>query len=153
MRIDASSPDNYIEQLPEDKREVINKLRQVILENLPGGFEEVMSYGMIGYVVPHTVYPDGYHCNPDLPLPFMNIALQKNHVAVYHMGIYSDNELMKWFLDEYSKLSKTKPDIGKSCIRFKKPELIPFELIGLLAGKMTPGKWIETYESAFKNKK
>ncbi len=150
MKIQANSPDNYINQLPDDKRQVVKKLRKVILDNLPKGFEEVMSYGMIGYVVPHSIYPDGYHCNTDLPLPFMNLALQKNHIAVYHMGIYSDNALMNWFMNEYPKHSETRPDIGKSCIRFKKAEHIPFGLIGELAGKMTPQQWIKKYESAFK---
>lgn len=150
MKIQANSPDNYIDQLPDDKRQVVKKLRKVILDNLPKGFEEVMSYGMIGYVVPHSIYPDGYHCNTDLPLPFMNLALQKNHIAVYHMGIYSDNALMNWFMNEYPKHSETRPDIGKSCIRFKKAEHIPFGLIGELAGKMTPQQWIKKYESAFK---
>ncbi|MEE4284784.1 MAG: DUF1801 domain-containing protein [Mariniphaga sp.] len=151
MKIEATTPEQYIEQLPEDRKEYISKLRKVILENLPKGFAEEMSYGMIGYVVPKSVYPAGYHANPELPLPFINIASQKNHIAVYHSGIYADKNLMDWFLQEYPKHSKTKLDMGKSCLRFKKPEHIPFELIGELAGKMTVKKWVEIYEKNLKH--
>jgi uncharacterized protein YdhG (YjbR/CyaY superfamily) len=151
MKIEATTPEQYIEQLPEDRKEYISKLRKVILENLPKGFAEEMSYGMIGYVVPKSVYPAGYHANPELPLPFINIASQKNHIAVYHSGIYADKNLMDWFLQEYPKHSKTKLDMGKSCLRFKKPEHIPFELIGELAGKMTVEKWVEIYEKNLKH--
>jgi uncharacterized protein YdhG (YjbR/CyaY superfamily) len=151
MKIEATTPEQYIEQLPEDRKEYISKLRKVILENLPKGFAEEMSYGMIGYVVPKSVYPEGYHANPELPLPFINIASQKNHIAVYHSGIYADKNLMDWFLQEYPKHSKTKLDMGKSCLRFKKTEHIPFELIGELAGKMTVKKWVEIYEKNLKH--
>ena len=89
MKIEANSPEEYIASIPEDRKKPVSELRQVINENLPEGFEETMSYGMIGYVVPHTVYPDGYHCDPSLPLPFMNLASQKNYIAVYHSGIYA----------------------------------------------------------------
>lgn len=146
MKIEAQNPDDYIRQLPEDRKHAMEKLRKVILKNLPGGFEETMSYGMIGYVVPHSVYPGGYHCDPKLPLPFMNIASQKNYIALYHMGIYADEELMNWFTTEYKKQFGTKPDMGKSCVRFKKPDRIPFELAGNLAGKMSSGEWIDLYE-------
>ncbi len=128
----------------------MSKLRLVIKENLPAGFQETMSYGMIGYVVPHSIYPAGYHCTPELPLPFMNIASQKNFIAVYHMGIYADKNLLDWFVTEFPKHSNMKLDMGKSCIRFKKPEQIPFELIGELASKMTNEEWITIYESKFK---
>jgi uncharacterized protein YdhG (YjbR/CyaY superfamily) len=148
----ATTVKEYIDGLPEDRKEVINQLRTVIQKKLPKGFQEEMSYGMIGYVVPHTLYPAGYHCNPKLPLPFMNIASQKNFIAVYHMGIYADPKLMDWFLAEFPKHSKSKLDMGKSCIRFKKPEQIPFELIGELAAKMMPQDWITLYESAFNRK-
>ena len=131
----------------------MTELRKVILSNLPKGFKEVMGYGMLGYVVPHTLYPDGYHCDPKLPLPFINLASQKNFIAVYHMGIYSDPKLLKWFTDEFSKHSKNKLDMGKSCMRFKKPEQIPFKLIGELASKMSPQDWIDQYESVIKNRK
>ncbi len=108
-----------------------------------------MNYGMIGYVVPHTLYPKGYHCKPTDPLPFMNIASQKNFIAVYHMGLYADPQLLKWFTQEYPKHSTQKLDMGKSCIRFKKPDQIPFKLLGELAAKMTPTQWIQLYEKAF----
>ena len=148
----ATTVKEYIDGLPEDRKEAINQLRTVLQKKLPKGFQEEMSYGMIGYVVPHTLYPAGYHCNPKLPLPFMNIASQKNFIAVYHMGIYADPKLMDWFLAEFPKHSKSKLDMGKSCIRFKKTEQIPFELIGELAAKMMPQDWITLYESAFNRK-
>jgi Domain of unknown function (DU1801) len=150
MQSKAKTVEEYIESLPEDRKKAISELRKVILKNLPKGFKEEMSYGMIGYVVPHTLYPEGYHCNPELPLPFMNIASQKNFIAVYHMCVYSDKELHKWFTDEYSKSGKTKLDMGKSCLRFKKPDQIPFKLIGELASKITPEKWISIYERNIK---
>lgn len=105
---------------------------------------------MIGYVVPHSLYPDGYHCNPKLPLPFINIASQKHFIAVYHMGIYADKKLMAWFTKEYAKQVASKLDMGKSCIRFKKFDQIPLALIGALAAKMTPQQWIAVYEKEFK---
>lgn len=146
----ASTVNEYMEQLPQDRKAVIQELRKVISKNLPKGFQEEMSYGMIGYVIPHALYPAGYHCNPQLPLPFLNIASQKNFIAVYHMGIYADPKLMEWFTAEYPKHSKAKLDMGKSCMRFKKPEDIPFKLIGELATKMTVKDWIEVYEKNYK---
>lgn len=151
MKIEADSPEEYIQKIPEERKEPIKKLRSVISKNLPEGFKEQMSYGMIGYVVPHSLYPDGYHVTPELPLPFINIASQKNHIAVYHSGIYADDELMNWFKGEYPKHVKTKLDMGKSCIRFRNPDHIPYELIGELAGKMTPKEWIELYEKNIKS--
>lgn len=153
MKIEANSPEEYIDQLPDDRKQAMTKLRQTILDNLPKGFEETMSYGMIGYVVPHSIYPDGYHCNPKLPLPFINIASQKNFIALYHSGIYADNKLLEWFKNEYLKHCKSKLDMGKSCIRFKKVEQIPFDLIAQLTKKMSCEKWIEIYESNIKNRK
>src|SRR5690554_3763885 len=148
MKNDAVTPDSYIEQLAEDRREAFSRLRKTILNNLPEGFSEEMSYGMIGYVVPKSLYPEGYHANPNLPLPFINIASQKNFIALYHMGINADSKLLSWFLNEYSKYSNKKPDKGKSCIRFKKPDEIPFELIGQLSAKLTPLDWIDLYEKS-----
>jgi hypothetical protein len=130
--------------------DVMNALRDVILKQLPQGFEECINYGMIGYVVPHSIYPAGYHCDPKLPLPFMNIANQKSFIAFYHMGIYANEQLFNWFVAEYPKHCKTKLDMGKSCIRFKKLDDIPFELIAELAGKVSVSDWIKTYETAFK---
>ena len=153
MKIEANSPEQYIEQIPEDRKSAFSRLRQTILDNLPKGFKEEMSYGMIGYVVPKSIYPQGYHCDTKLPLPFINIASQKNFMALYHMGIYADKEILDWLTTEYPKYSKLKLDMGKSCIRFKKPELIPFELIGELVKRISVEKWIEIYESNLKNKK
>lgn len=147
MQSKAQTPDEYIATLPADRQDAMNQLRKVIKKNFPKGFTEQMSYGMVGYVVPHSTYPNGYHCDPKLPLPFLNIASQKNFIAVYHMGVYSDPKLLDWFVKEYPKHSKSKLDMGKSCIRFKKPAEIPFKLIGELVSKMTPQDWIETYES------
>lgn len=142
--------ENYIEQLPEDRKTAMQELRKIFSENLPEGFQECMSYGMIGYVVPHSIYPAGYHCDVKLPLPFMNLASQKSHIAVYHMGIYADSELLSWFQEEYSKQVKGKLDMGKSCIRFKKPELIPYNLFAELARKMSVQDWISIYEKNYK---
>ena len=152
MKIEAQSVQEYLENLPEERKEPIEKLRKIISENLPKGFEEQMSYGMIGYVIPHSIYPKGYHCTPELPLPFLSIASQKNSINLYHMGIYADEKLLHWFQEEFPKHSKKKLDMGKSCMRFKKPEDIPYELIGELARKMTPQDWIEMYGNAFVKK-
>lgn len=146
MQSKATSPEQYIAELPEERKQAISKLRAIILKNLPTGFEEQMSYGMLGYVVPHSIYPDGYHCNPKLPLPFLNLASQKNFIAIYHSGVYADPELLQWFRTAYSKDNTAKLDMGKSCIRFKKMEAIPFALIGELVSKMTPQDWIKVYE-------
>lgn len=144
----AETPAQYVASLPADRQRVIKKLRTHIRRGLPRGFKEMMSYGMIGYVVPLSLYPAGYHCKKDTPLPFMNLASQKHYVAVYHMGLYSDAALMAWFEKEYAKAVPAKLDMGKSCIRFRQPESVPYDLIEQLAGKMTPERWIETYESA-----
>ncbi len=150
MTSPATSVNQYINEAPEDRKEALQKLRTIILENLPDGFQECISYGMIGYVVPHSIYPKGYHCTPELPLPFLSFASQKNSINFYHMGIYANPELYNWFVSEYPKHSKQKLDIGKSCFRIKKPENIPFELIGELVKKMTVSEWITLYEAAFK---
>ena len=146
----ATTVKEYIAELPPERKKAMTELRKVILENLPEGFEETMSYGMIGYVVPHSKYPAGYRCNPKLPLPFMNIASQKNFIAVYSMGVYSNPELLKWFTSEHAKASSKKLDMGKGCIRYKKPEDIPFALIGQLASRRTPDQWIAEYEKRHK---
>lgn len=150
MQYEAATPDEYMNMIPEERKAPLAKLRSVILKNLPKGFEEGMNYKMIGYYVPHSKYPDGYHCDPKLPLPFMNIASQKNFVAVYHMGMYAKKELYNWFVGEYPKHCKYKLDMGKSCIRFKRIDDIPYELIGELTGKMTVKEWIDIYESNIK---
>lgn len=148
----ASTVEEYLHELPEDRKEAFSKLRKTILNHLPKGFTETLSYGMIGYVVPHSVYPPGYHCNPKLPLPFMNLASQKGFIALYHMGLYARPDLMEWFTHAYPKYSKEKPDIGKSCIRFKKPEQIPYDLIAQLVQKVSVEDWIHTYEKLYKPK-
>jgi len=141
-----STVQEYLQNLPEERINAIESLRNIIKKNLPKGFEECISYGMIGYSVPHSLYPKGYHCDPKIALPFLSIASQKNFIAVYHMGIYADTNLLQWFTHEYPNHSKAKLDMGKSCIRFKKMDQIPFDLIGALAAKMTPQQWIELYE-------
>lgn len=150
MQSPAATPEEYVNELPAERKEAIQKLRKEIKKNLPKGFKEVMGYGMIGYVVPHSIYPKGYHCDTKMPLPFMNVASQKNFIAVYHMGVYSNKKLLDWLLAEYKKISPKKLDMGKSCLRFTKPENIPYELIGKLAGKMTVDEWITIYESMLK---
>lgn len=150
MQYKANSPEDYINQLPEERKVPIKKLREAIKKNLPKGFEETISYGMIGYVVPHAIYPEGYHCTPELPLPFLSFASQKNAINVYHMGIYAREELYNWFLSEYPKHCKRKLDMGKSCIRFKNIDDIPYELIGELASKITVNEWVAIYEKSIK---
>jgi uncharacterized protein YdhG (YjbR/CyaY superfamily) len=153
MQSTAPTVNEYIKELPEDRKTAFEKLRNTIKKHLPKKLVEEMSYGMIGYVVPHTVYPKGYHCSPELPLPFISIASQKNFIALYHMGIYSKPSLLEWFIKEYPKHCKHKLDMGKSCIRFKKVDDIPFELIAQLMQKMTVDEWIELYESLYIKKK
>lgn len=150
MQSKATTVDQYLSEVPADRQAAMNKLRKVILKNLPKGFKETMGYGMMGYCVPHSIYPAGYHCNPKDPLPFMGMASQKNSINFYHMGIYADPKLLKWFTDEYVKAGVGKLDMGKSCVRFKKPENIPYALIGELCSKITVAKWIEMYEKNMK---
>ena len=152
MKIKANNISEYLENIPKERKAVMQKLISTISNNLPNGFSEELGYGMPAWVVPHTTYPDGYHCKPELPLPFINVASQKNFIALYHMGIYAKPELMEWFVSEYPKHCKQKLDMGKSCIRFKKIEEIPFELIAELSTKMTPQGWIELYEGKLKSK-
>jgi len=146
----AATPEQYLKDLPADRKEPVMKLRETVLKNLPKGFKEVMGYGMLGYVVPHELYPQGYHCDPKQPLPFANIASQKNFIAFYHMGLYMNPKLLKWFTEEYPKHSTAKLDMGKSCIRFKKAEHIPYKLIGDLIKKISVDDWIKIYESVLK---
>lgn len=150
MTYRVSTPSEYVQALPPDRQEPIEKLRETIMENIPDGFREEISYGMIGYVVPHSLYPPGYHCDPKLPLMFVSIASQKNFIALYHMGIYMMPELMEWFVAEYPKHVKSKLDMGKSCIRFKKPSDIPYDLIAQLVRKVSVEEWVEVYETALR---
>ena len=150
MQSKATTPEQYLAELPEERRVVMEKLRKVTLENLPKGFKEVMAYGMLGYVVPHELYPKGYHCDPKLPLGFFNIASQKNSINMYHMVIYRNKEIHDWFVSEYPKHCNSKLDMGKSCVRFKKLDDIPYNLIGELLSKITVEQWIEMYEKMLK---
>ena len=146
MQSKTQTIEQYLKELPADRQEPMNKLHKLILKNLPKGFKECMAYGMIGYVVPLSLYPQGYHCDPKLPLGFMCLASQKNYISIHHMGIYGDDNLTKWFTKEYEKLNLGKLDMGKGCIRFKKTENIPYKLIEELAGKVTVQQWIDSYE-------
>jgi uncharacterized protein YdhG (YjbR/CyaY superfamily) len=150
MQYKVSSPSEYILAVDDARRGAFEKLREVILENIPDGFREEMSYGMIGYVVPHNLYPPGYHCDPKLPLPFVSIAAQKNALTLYHMGLYAQEDLLVWFVEAYAQHSKRKLDMGKSCIRFKKVDDIPFDLIAQLMRKISVADWIELYETRVK---
>ncbi len=150
MQIKADTVEAYINQLPKDRKEIVSKIREIIEENLPDGFSETISYGMIGYVVPHSIYPGGYHVDPNLPLPFINLASQKNYIALYHSGVYADSELLDWFVGEFPKHTKRKLDMGKSCIRFKYMDDIPYELIGELVRKMSVEQWVKLYDAAVK---
>lgn len=147
MKSEATTPQTYVAALPQERKGAIQKIRQTILENLPEGFSEGMGYGMLCYSVPHSIYPNGYHCNPKQPLPFMSLASQKNFIAFYHMGIYANPKLLDWFVAEYPKHAKYKLDMGKSCIRFKKIEDIPYALLAELVRKVTVADWIARYES------
>lgn len=150
MNIKAEDIESYIKKCPEERQNALYKLRETIKENIPKGFKEELSYGMPGYVVPHELYPDGYHCDPKLPLPFCSFASQKNFIGFYHMGIYANSDLKDWFVEEYKKQVPTKLDMGKSCIRLKKVEQIPFDLIGQLMQKMSPEEWIALYKENLK---
>lgn len=142
----------YLNEIPEERQVPFEKLRNTILENIPKGFEERMSYKMVGYVVPHSLFPAGYHCDPKLPLPFINLANQKGFIALYHMGVYADEAIYKWFVEEYGKRCKYKLDMGKSCIRFKKMDDIPYDLIAELMKKFTSNQWIEIYQNRYDNR-
>lgn len=150
MTITATTVLEYLSKVPEERRVAFSKLRDTVKTNLPPGFKEGINYKMIGYYVPHSSYPAGYHVNPKLPLPFIHIASQKNFVALYHSGIYADPKLLDWFVTTYPKHVATKLDIGKSCIRFKKMDQIPYTLIAALCQKMSPQDWIKLYEASIK---
>jgi uncharacterized protein YdhG (YjbR/CyaY superfamily) len=150
MTSKASTPEQYLEEIPSERKEAFETLRNTILKNLPKGFQECMSYGMIGYVVPHSLYPAGYHCDPKLPLPFLALASQKNSINLHHMGLYASPELLQWFQQQYPLHCKTKLDMGKGCMRFKKMSDIPYQLLGELVKKMSVKDWINLYESVYK---
>ena len=150
MQSPAETPDEYIASLPPERKEAVSKIREAILKNLPEGFEETMGYGMLGYVVPHSIYPKSYHCDPKVPLPYMNLGSQKNFIALHAMCVYGNSKLHEWFANEYPKHCKTNLDMGKACIRFKKMDDIPYALIGELASKLTVKQWIDICEQAVK---
>ena len=150
MTIEAKTVEEYLEAVPQDRKEAFSKLRAVILENLPEGFEETISYNFPSYVIPHSRYPAGYHCKPDEPLPFLSIASQKHFIGFYHMGIYTRADILAWFKEEYAKRDIGKLDMGKSRIRLKKMDKIPYNLLGELVTKMNVEEWIETYERVIK---
>lgn len=152
MQSKAATPEEYLAFLPEDRRGPVTELRKRILENLPEGFEEGIAYGMLGYCVPLSIYPAGYHCNPKQPLPFISLASQKGHISFHHMGLY-EGALLDWFTEEWSKVSAKKLDMGKCCVRFKKPEDIPYDLMGKLCNKITPQQWISYYEDMLGSRK
>jgi hypothetical protein len=152
MAPNFDTPEAYLAALTPERQSAMQRLRECLVPNLPEGFEEVMQYGMISYVVSHKLYTAGYHCNPKEPLPFLSIASQKNHIALYHMGLYANQSLLDWFVAAYANAGVGKLDMGKSCIRFKKSNQIPFDLIGILATKMSVDAWIATYEQQLKNK-
>ncbi len=151
MQSTAKKPDEYYQNLPEERKEAMSQLRKTLKDNLPTGFEETMAYGMPAFVVPHSLYPPGYHVNPKEPLPFISLACQKKFIALYHMGIYSSPELLTWFQTAYKNQVPTKLDMGKSCIRFKNQKNVPFDLIAELASKLTVEKWIQLYEKGVKS--
>ncbi len=153
MTIPASSVAEYLDNIPDSQKDIVNIILKAIRKNIPKGFEECINYGMIGWVVPHSLYSPGYHCDPKLPLPFLSLAAQKNSVNVYHMGIYADTELFDWFIGTYETLGLKKLDIGKSCMRFKKTEDVPLELLSELVSKINPSQWIKLYEKAFRSSK
>lgn len=147
MKIESATVEEYILKVPEIQRESVRKLQETVKNNLPQGFEETINYGMIGFIVPYSLYPKGYDCKPKQPLPFINIGAQKNHISLYHMGLYANHDLLSWFTEEYPKHSKSKLDMGKGCVRFKNNEEIPYELIGQLTQKISVNDWIKTYEN------
>ncbi len=148
--MNQDSVKDYINLLESDRGKIVTQLINVIEQNIPKGFEKVMNYGMPSFVIPHSIYPKGYHVTPDLPLPFIGIASQKNYIGFYHMGLYADSKLLDWFISEYPKYCKLKLDMGKSCLRLKKMDDIPYKLIGELSKKMTTQDWISIYEKYIK---
>lgn len=152
MQSQASAVTAYLAELPADRKTVVANLRRAIKRNLPIGFVEIMQYGMIGYVVPLAKFPAGYHTTPNTPLPFIALASQKNYVALYHLGLYGNRTLMAWFIKAYAAADVGKLDMGKSCIRFKKIEQVPVELIADLASKISMAEYIAHYQTALRAK-
>ena len=145
-----SSIETYLNSLSKDRKESVQKIIKVVEDNIPFGYSKIMNYNMPSFVIPHSIYPSGYHVTPDLPLPFIGVASQKNHIGFYHMGLYAKPELLDWFISEYQKFCTSKLDMGKSCVRFKEMDDIPYELVGELSKKMTTKEWINIYEKNIK---
>ncbi|MCC6866895.1 MAG: DUF1801 domain-containing protein [Ignavibacteria bacterium] len=152
MKAQGKTVKEILANVPPERYESFNKLHNVIVKNLPKGFEPAISYGGLGYVIPHKLYPAGYHCKPAEPLPFAGISSQKDSINFYHMGIYAEPKLYKWFTTEFPKHTKQKLDIGKSCVRFKKIDDIPYKLIGELMKKLSAKEWIEIYKKNYVRK-
>jgi hypothetical protein len=152
MASNAATVEGYLKALPPDRRAAISAVRQVILANLPAGYEECMSYGMIGYVVPHSIYPAGYHCNPKLPLPLANLGSQKNHMALHLCNVYGDPAAEKWFRKAWLASGK-KLDMGKACVRFKKLEDVPLEVIGQVIARTPVKKYIAAIQTALASRR
>lgn len=146
MQSKAATVEQYLAELPDDRRAIVEPIRKVFLKNLSGGYEEGMQYGMIGYYVPHTLYPAGYHCDPKQPLPFACIASQKNHLSLYLMCVYDEGELGTWFREAWAKTGK-KLDMGKSCVRFKRLDDLPLDVVAEALRRMPAPKWIAHYEA------
>jgi hypothetical protein len=147
MQSQAATVDQYLAELPPDRRAIIAQVRDVIRKNIDPGFEEGMQYGMIGYYVPHRTYPVGYHCDPKQPLPFACLASQKNYCSLYAMSLYADGQDYERFMSEWQKTGK-KLDMGKSCIRFKAVEDLALDVIAAALRRITVPKWIAVYESS-----
>lgn len=148
MESKLTTPEEYIANLPDDRKKAVSDIRKAINKNIPKGFKECIAYGMIGWVVPHSLFPAGYHCDPTKPLMLMSLGSTKGHISLHHLGLYSSEHLLEWFHTAWTKATPKKLDMGKGCVRFKKPEDIPIALIGELASKLTPQQWIEAYEKA-----
>jgi hypothetical protein len=150
MKNAASTPDEYIASLPDDRKAAVSAIRDAVNSSLPEGFKECIAYGMIGWVVPHEIYPPGYHCNPKLPLGYMNLASKKGHIALHCLSLYGSEKLLAWFQKEWPKHTSYKLDMGKGCVRFKKFDDLPLKLISELAAKLTTQQWIDICEQAIK---
>ena len=148
MHRPANSPDEYLALAPAGHQPALRNLRNTIVQHLPPGFVESMSYGTIGYVVPHSLFPPGYHCDPTLPLPFINLASQQHFIALYHLGLYADPQLRDWFVAEYAHHATARLDMGKSCIRFRKPDQIPYKLIAQLCQKVSAATYVARYRAS-----
>ncbi len=146
MRSQATGVEEYLAELTAERRETLQAVREVVLKNLPRGYEEGMQYGMIGYFVPHRLYPAGYHCDPRQPLPFASLASQKHHLSIYLTCIYSDPEHLAWFREAWAKTGK-KLDMGKGCVRFKTIDDVPLKVVGQAIKRVPVKKFIAQYEA------